>query len=248
MAYASGLMLVVAIAFAYSAHTVGRIIKQWKELFGGHVGRTDKSRSRRELATGLALFILGIAAVGWGRWYFIQAAILEKTILHGGSLELVDYLPFFEAMLGNVIVYLLGFLWAFARHDPIPGFSELRTRLEVLEARKLRLFHEHLTSRNQQHIQKAQKDIEAKRRVEANQKTNLEGYAKGREQFGFFKQTDDLVIARLNEYRAKLIDKLKDRRSSVRFRVDDVRLAEIETNITLTLDEYAATPLELRYV
>jgi hypothetical protein len=248
MAYASGLMLLVAIAFGYSAHTVGRIIKQWKELFGGYVGRTDKARSRRELAVGLTLFLLGIAAVAWGRWYFIQAAILEKEILRGGGLELSDYLQFIGAMLGNVIVYLLGFLWSFARHDSVPGFSELRARLDVLEARKLALFHQHLTSRNQQHIQQAQRKLESIIRVEVNQKANLNGYAKAREQFGIIKQTDDRVIALLNDYRAKLIDKLKGRRSSVRFRLDDVRVAELDTMTTLTLDQYAATPLELRYV
>ena len=46
-AYATGLMLVVAIAFGFSAHSVGRIIKQWKELFGGHVEFTERRKARQ---------------------------------------------------------------------------------------------------------------------------------------------------------------------------------------------------------
>jgi hypothetical protein len=248
MAYASGLMLIVAIAFAFSAHSIGRIVKQWKELFGGYVGNTDKSKSRREFGVGLALFLLGVAAIGWGRWYFIQAALMEKSILQGGGLELSDYLQFAGAMLGNIIIYLLGVLWSFTRHDSVPGFSELRAALEKLEGRKLELFEKNLTRRNQQHIQRSQKDLERVARVEANQKQQLDGYQQARQLFGILKHADDLVLALLSEYRSRLVGQLKGRRGSVRFRVEDIRLADLDTQIMLTLDQYAATPLELRYV
>jgi len=248
MAYASGLMLIVAIAFAFSAHSIGRIVKQWKELFGGYVGNTDKAKSRREFGVGLALFFLGVAAVGWGRWFFIQAALLEKSILRGGGLELSDYLQFAGAMLGNIIIYLLGVLWSFTRHDSVPNFSELRGALEKLEHRKLQLFEKNLTRRNQQHIQRSQKDLERISRVDTNQKQQLEGYPQARQLFGIMKHTDDLVLALLSEYRSRLVGQLMDRRATVRFRVDDIRLADLDTEIMLTLDQYAATPLELRYV
>ena len=71
-AYATGLMLVVAVAFGFSAHSMGRIIKQWKELFGGHVEFTERRKATRELIVGALLFLIAITAVGWGRWFFIQ--------------------------------------------------------------------------------------------------------------------------------------------------------------------------------
>jgi len=84
-AYATGLMLVIAVAFGFSAHSVGRIIKQWKELFGGHVEFTERRKAKRELIVGTLLFLIAITAVGWGRWFFIQGAILEKTILRAAD-------------------------------------------------------------------------------------------------------------------------------------------------------------------
>ena len=174
-AYATGLMLVVAVAFGFSAHSIGRITKQWKELFGGHVEFTERRKALRELIAGTLLFLIAITAVGWGRWFFIQGAILEKTILRGGGFEFSDLVQFVGAMLGNVLVYLLGLLWSFVKHDSIPEFSEVRYELTKVQRKLIAAFNKYLTRRNQQHFQKAMKDRTQAQRIEDNQK-RLEGY------------------------------------------------------------------------
>jgi hypothetical protein len=245
-AYATGLMLVVAIAFGFSAHSLGRIIKQWKELFGGHVEFTERRKATRELVVGALLFILAITAVGWGRWFFIQGAILEKTILRGGGLEFSDLVQFVGAMLGNILVYLLGLLWSFLKHDSIPDFSELRYELSKIQQKLIAAFNKYLTRRNQQHLQKAQKDLTQVQRFEDSQKKR-EGYAEARQQFSRLKNKDSEVRALLMEYRNRLLTKMKSRQSPSSLQIEDVRVAEMDTLVKLTPDQYASVSIELRY-
>jgi hypothetical protein len=245
-AYATGLMLVVAVAFGFSAHSMGRIIKQWKELFGGHVEFTERRKATRELVIAALLFIIAITAVGWGRWFFIQGAILEKTILRGGGLDFSDLVQFVGAMLGNILVYLLGFLWSLVRHDSVPDFSELRHELTKVQKKIVAAFNKYLTRRNQQHLQKAQKDITQAHRVEDSQKKR-EGYPQARQQFSRLKNKDSEVRALLIEYRNRLLTKLKSDQLQKSLQVDDVRVAEMDILIKLTPDQYASVPIELRY-
>lgn len=246
-AYATGLILVVAIAFAFSAHSIGRVTKQWKELFGGHIDFTERKKTQRELIVGTSLFLLGLAAVGWGRWFFIQGAILEKSILRGGGLEFEDFLQFGGAMLGNILVYLLGVLWSFMKHDSVPEFSELRFELEKTQGRLIEAFNKFLTRRNQQHIQKAQKNKVQAERVDQSQK-KLDGYPLARLQFAKLKNKDAEVLALLREYRNLLIATLKAASDPRTLQIEDVRVAELSTLIRLTPDQYSASQLEMRYL
>lgn len=246
-AYATGLILVVAIAFAFSAHSIGRIAKQWKDLFGGHVELTEKRKTRRELLVGILLFVLGLVAVGWGRWFFIQGAILEKTILRGGGLDFSDLLQFGGAMLGNLLVYLLGVLWSFMKHDAIPDFSELRYELTRTQNKLAAAFEKYLTRRNQQHFQRAQKDKAQAQRFEESQKKR-EGYVQARQAFTRLRNKDTEVLALLREYRNRLLAKLKADSTPKSLQIDDVRMAEFDTVVRLTPEQYASVPLEMGYV
>src|SRR5262249_36207126 len=146
---------------------------------------------------------------------------LEKTILRGGGLEFSDLVQFVGAMLGNILVYLLGLLWSFLKHDSIPDFSELRYELTKVQQKITAAFNKHLTRRNQQHLQKAQKDITQAQRVEESQKKR-EGYPQARQQFSRLKNKDSEVRSLLMEYRNRLLTKMKsdDRQKSLQ--VDDV--------------------------
>lgn len=246
-AYATGLMFVVFIAFGFSAHSIGRITKQWKELFGGHVELTERRKALRELIVGALLFLLAVTAVGWGRWFFIQGAILEKTILRGGGLEFADLVQFVGAMLGNLLIYLLGLLWSFIRHDSVPEFSELRYDLMKVQRKLIAAFNKYLTRRNQQHFQKAVKDRTQALRVEESQKKRP-GYLEARQIFALLKNKDSEVYALFIEYRNRLRAKIKSEPDQGFLQVDDVRVSELDTLIKLTPDQYASVPLELRYI
>lgn len=245
-AYATGLMFVVFIAFGFSAHSIGRIIKQWKELFGGHVELTERRKALRELIVGALLFLLAVTAVGWGRWFFIQGAILEKTILRGGGLEFSDLVQFVGAMLGNILIYLLGLLWSFVRHDSVPEFSELRYDLTKVQRKLIAAFNKYLTKRNQQHFQKAAKERTQALRVEESQKRRP-GYLEARQIVARLKNKDSEVHALFIEYRNRLRTKIRSEPQQGFLQVEDVRVAEMDTVIRLTPDQYAGVPIELRY-
>ena len=207
---------------------------------------TERRKALRELIVGVLLLLIAITAVGWGRWFFIQGAILEKTILRGGGLEFSDLVQFVGAMLGNVLVYLLGLLWSFYKHDSIPEFSEIRYELMKVQRKLIAAFNKYLTRRNQQHFQKAEKDRTQIQRVEDSQKKK-ESYTRARQQFAKLKNKDSEVRALLMEYRNRLLTKMKADPNQKYLQIDDVRVAEMETLIRLTPDQYASVPIELRY-
>ena len=177
---------------------------------------------------------------------FIQGAILEKTILRGGGLEFSDLVQFVGAMLGNILVYLIGLLWSFVKHDSIPDFSELRYELTKVQGKLVAAFNKYLTRRNQQHLQRAQKDITQAQRVEDSQKKR-EGYPQARQHFSKLKNKDAEVRALLIKYRNRLMVKLQSDQLQKSLQVDDVRVAEMDILIKLTPDQYASVPIDLRY-
>jgi len=149
-------------------------------------------------------------------------------------------------MLGNILVYLLGLLWSFLKHESIPDFSELRYELTEVQQKIIAAFNKYLTRRNQQHLQRAQKDVTQAQRVEDSQRKR-EGYPQARQQFSRLKNKDSEVRALVMEYRNRLLTKIKSGELQTSFQVDDVRVAEMDILVKLTPDQYASVPIELRY-
>jgi hypothetical protein len=141
----------------------------------------------------------------------------------------------------------LGLLWSFLKHDAIPEFSELRYELMKVQRKLIQAYDKFLTRRNQQHLQKAQKDRNQAQRVEEDQK-KLEGYPQARQQFARLKNKDSEVLALFKEYRNRLLTKINADSTPRSLQIDDVRMAEMETLVRVATDEYASIPLELRYL
>ena len=150
-------------------------------------------------------------------------------------------------MLGNFMVYLLGFLWSLVKHDSVPEFSEKRYELSRFQQRLLAAFDKHLTRRNQQHFQKAAKRLQEVTKVEEAQRNKLENHGQMRETFASLRDKDAQVTALLKEYKTRLLSQIKKSKNECWFQVDDVRVAEMRTTIRLSPDQYSAVPIELRY-
>src|SRR5262249_25733247 len=159
-----GSVILVASFFAASSHILGTLWKQRQEKFGGGVSATERKKSRLELILALFLFFLGMGIVVWGRYLLISEIMREKTILRGEGLDVEDILFTIGAILGNVGVWVAAMWWSYTKHDSIPNFSELRTEVERLQAKMLRLYEKYLTSRNQRHILAGRKKVEQLRR------------------------------------------------------------------------------------
>jgi hypothetical protein len=176
-----GSVILVACFFAASSHILGTLWKQRQDKFGGGVSATERKKSRLELFLALFLFLLGMGIVVWGRYLLMSDAIREKSILRGNGLDIEDILYTVGAILGNIGVWVAGMWWSYTKHDSVPNFSELRTEVERLQVKMLRLYEKYLTSRNQRHILAGRKKAEHLRRREQYQAANLSRYRELRE-------------------------------------------------------------------
>jgi hypothetical protein len=242
--FATGLVLLVALAFMWSSHIVGHIIKQRRELFGGFVARTDRWSAAQELSLGLILFLLGIGAVAWGRWFFLSDVLMRRHAL-GESSGWTDYLGFGGSILGNLIVYFVGVVWAYWKHDAIPDFAEIRRRLQKLQARQLVIFRRLLEDRTQRHILNERRKQEELSRRDQEQRTQLRNYGQLRLNADFVFQKDAGVIALLTEYRSRLIDAQRKSERSCEFVRENLMLGNMSTEERISGDAYMGEPIRL---
>jgi len=242
--FATGLVLLVALAFMWSSHIVGRITKQRRELFGGYVGRTDRWSAGQEFGFGMVLFLLAIAAVAWGRWFFLSDVIIRRHAL-GETSGWADYLEFGGSILGNLIVYFIGVVWAYWKHDAIPGFAELRRQLEKLQRRQLVIFRKLLEDRTQRYILNERRKQEELSRRDQEQRTQLRNYGQLRHNADFIFQKDAQVIALLTEYRSRLIDAQRKSERSCEFLRENLLAGNISTEERILGDKYLAEPIRL---
>jgi hypothetical protein len=238
-----GSVILVASFFAASSHILGTLWKQRQDKFGGGVSATERKKSRLELILALFLFLLGMGIVVWGRYLLMSDIIRQKQILRGEGLDIEDILYTVGAILGNIGVWVAGMWWSYTKHDSIPNFSELRTEVDRLQAKMLRLYEKHLTSRNQRHILAGRRKVEQLRRREQSQAANLTGYREARERFNGLLEKDHQVTALLGEYKSRLIVKNQD----ATFVVHDITKADMDIERSYDANEFSSAPLQLRY-
>ena len=245
-ALSTGSFLVVSAAFAVSAHLVGMTIKQWKERVGGGVSRTEKRKNATLFIGAILLFFLAFSFVVYARWALLGDVILRKSQTTGEAIGTEEIVRFAGTLIGNVIVYLMGVVWSYIRHDAIPGFSELRRRVEKLERRESALIEKQLASRMRRHLGKAQSAAENLQRVEQAQSVQFPDYHSGRALFNKLREQDARVIAILQEYRSGLFERVK-RNRGITLTYEDISKLGIDNIMTITADEWAARPIKLPY-
>lgn len=242
-----GSFLCVSIALAASAHLLGKTIKQWRDLLGGSVSGTEKRKNVFILSLAIVLFLLALAFVAYARWFLIADVLMRKAQLSGGELGTEEILQFSGTLFGNFIVYALGVVWSFVRHDSVPGFSEARFDLEKLKRREDYLIEKHLARRNRQHINAAQRALALVRAREQAQALQLPQYQQGRRLFDAVREQDVRVASLLDGYRNQLLDTLRRSELKPVFAFEDVTKLAVDITERMSADEYAAKPIELRY-
>lgn len=242
-----GSFIGVSTAFAVSAHFVGVIVKQWKERLGGSISRTEKMKTRMLLGGAAVLFVLAFGFVIYARWALLGDVILRRSQTTGEDIGTEEVVRFAGTLIGNLIVYVMGIIWAYVRHDSIPEFSELRNTVERLQARESSLLDRQLAGRNRRHISKAQDETEKLRRAIDAQSRQVKDYQSGRARFDQLREQDARVVSLLDEYRTLLFEKAEDGQS-LSFVFDNAAKVAVETEESLTTDQYSAAQLALRYI
>lgn len=245
-AIASVLVLIVALAIATSSHIFGICIRQWGELFGGHVSATEKNRSRRYLAIGSVIFTFAMAMVTWGR-SLLFGEQLQRKILIGEALTPSDYVAFGGSVAGNVVIWLLGIYFTYAASSHIPGFGELRSELEAIKARLQKMFTRDLQPRVDRHLNAAQKELKALDSLESRSMRSLPAYAAARTDFEDFCKVDNRVLAIAEAYRALLLAAARQRGHTLVFVIEDLTRQSLTLQTELDVETVAQKKLALPY-
>jgi hypothetical protein len=175
-AFVFGTVTLVALVFVFSSHLVGILIKQGRERFGGHVPKGEKRSTIILLIFALILFALSMGLIVWGRMLLVDDIIRENRILKGESSGADALWLYGGALLGNVIVWILGVAWSIWRHDSVPNFVELRAKMTRLEVWLDKQYKKYLQKRNQRHRLDARRELDHLNGEETTQSESLVGY------------------------------------------------------------------------
>ena len=202
----------------------------------------------------MRMFIGGMTALGFALafvYYARSAYLLAFTSSVGsfgqGSSEGSLVWIVAGSLLGNMLVYLTGVLWAYLLHDSDPDFVESRICVMTLEKTlagletKLEVFRTRaLDQMNAAH----KKSIEAARRAHGAVSAQPR-FRQAQDLFARVQKKDDEVLALLLTYRIKLLQDVGQARK-LRFVAwnDDPHLRHTYINAA----EYQRLPIKLKYL
>ncbi|WP_398470219.1 hypothetical protein [Tardiphaga sp.] len=244
-AIAAALVVIVAVGIAFSSHIVGTTIKQWGELFGGHVGSRDKMKSVRFLALGLSLFTIAMGIVITGRSLLFQEDIQRKLVV-GEPLSYADYMAFGFSIGGNILIWFLGVVLAYVAHSHIPGFGLKQKIVKNLQEQVSAMYERDLQHRKAQHISSAQKALGNLEQLEVRQLRSRPDYVAARSGFEALRKIDNRVLALLEEYRASLVS-AGEGRSKLEFIVEDINNLSDDKRLRIDISAYEQMKLRLPY-
>jgi hypothetical protein len=240
------LALVIAGGIWFSSHIVGTTIKQWGELFGGHVPQRDKMRAGRYLSIGILLFIGAMCLVYFPRSYLFRAAIERKIVL-GEPVLFSDYMGMLVSVGGNFLLWLIGVGVAYVAHSHVPEFGAKQRRYNRLKKKVLASYERELQHRKDRHISKAQKDQSNLTQLEARQLKNRPDYLRARSLFEELRKVDNAVLAILEEYRGRLVETAKASDHVLIFKMDDINSVTENKQVKIDSSTYLQLKLRLPY-
>jgi hypothetical protein len=246
-AFVFGTVTLVAIVFVWSSHLVGILIKQGRERLGGQVPWTEKRSTIILLVLAIFAFALSMGLIVWGRVLLVDDIIRESRI-RTGETSGVDLLWLYGgAMLGNILVWILGVGWSIWKHDSVPDFVETRAKVLWLERWLDKQYKKYLQRRNRRHRLDAAKEQQHLNHEEMNQAETLVGYHDARELFAKLRQKDQEVVGLLADYKSKLIAKVQNMQPAPMFVGKDVTKVDFDITRVMTVEEYAGLPIDLKY-
>jgi hypothetical protein len=245
-AVAAVLVIVIALAIAFSSHIIGTVVKQWGELFGGHVGRREKMSAWRLLVLGILLFIVAMGLVYFTRSVLFSAAIERKIVL-GETLSFSDYMGLIVSVGGNFLIWLIGVVIAYFAHSHIPNFGKKQRLVQRLQKTVSSMYHKRLEPRKNKATAKAQRALI---NLENDEHRRLRGHAEyeaARSAFEEFRKVDNQILAILEEYRGMLIRHLSGESNKSAFVYDDIDSVSDDKRVALDSSSYAQKKLRLPY-
>jgi len=239
---ATGATLIIALAFGFASHIHGTIWKQRKFQFGP----AEYNRQKQGwwlFSIGSALLFFGISSVGAARYYYL-VPVIQEAILTGSPPPSIPFSIGFM-LLGNILVYLLGCVWAFMNHDEDPEYPKRKRRYDALshlyKMRKARELSGHLA----QVTAKAQEDTEKARNADKVMGQNPT-YADVKKAVTRFQEQDANVLAVLSTYRNDLMGQVRGK--DVVFELPTPSADDGLIDKRMTPEEYAGHAFKLKWI
>lgn len=241
-AVALGITILVALGIAWAAHQVGTFIRQYHYFSRAN----DPSRSSSGwpmLWIGLVTLLICLAAVAYGRYFYISPLIQQALVIGQTPPSLLTSL--IGMLAGNLICFMLGLGFAFHQHDPNPEYEAAARRRLQLQKR--------LASLRVSTIDKPASD--ARRRLLSDLAENaslvrvMEGnpaYATLLSDYQRVVAKDFDVVSVLQLYRQALASQLESKGAGFCFQMSDLSGNPVRPVKNLSVSEYLNYPISLR--
>ena len=240
-AVALGITILVGLAIAVASHNVGKFIRQYS-YFTRADDYSRKNSGWPMIWLGLALLIVALSAVAYGRFYYLGPLIQQALILGQTPPNMV--LSIFGMLAGNMICFLLGASFAYMLHDPNPEYEDAAKQRKIMEGQIASLRKSMIdkpASEALRRYKSDENDIGNKQRV-------MEGnpaYANLMTQFEQIKSKDHEVSSTLQNYRQHLSALLQEREGKFEFSMRDFSGNPLRPIQSISLSEYQTYPINL---
>ena len=243
-----GATIVIGLAVGLAAHYHGTVFQQYGYWFGADQDDSKRGPAWRMVLGGLAALSFSLAFVYYARSAYFASYIGALAGFGQSDVNFDVLWVIGGSLLGNMIVYLVGVLWAYLLHDPDPEFAALKKTIdeESAQAEKIKRRLELLRQRDIEQINASfkRKSDEAERasKLLMSQKS----LAWPDELFKKFQAKDGEALALLHNYRGLLIQKLGPGAKNVAFVMccDDPHAERKH----ITAGDYLQVGLKLKYL
>jgi hypothetical protein len=239
---ASGSTMIVAMAITVAAHFTGTVFKQWKYYFG--TGSRNKNKGARMLSMASVSLFASLSLV-----YYARSTYFAANAVYSGFGEQSTQNPVLViggSLLGNILLFLLGVLFAWIFHDEDPDYpvsekerDNFKKQYDKLHAKLEKERREEMELLSAQEHEK----VESAKRVE-NALRTAENYSLYREWFALFLAQDQKVIALLENYRGQLVNEVRSNNTVF----ISCLVESTDQRETLSPDGYLAKPITLKYL
>lgn len=246
-AIAWGATILIGLAIGFAAHLHGTVYRQWAYNFGPAEDDSKRGAALRILGIGSAALMFALGFVYYARSAYLIAYTSSLSNFGqdgGGTGELWIVAG---SLLGNIIVYLTGVLWAYMLHDSDPDYVELRISLIKLESqvRELEARLENSRTRAlEQLAARHRRSLDAARHAYASVCTQPR-FRHAQDLFARVQKQDDAVLALLLAYRNKLLQGLTQAKKTRFIAWND---GPHLRNEHITPSEYQRRPIRLKYL
>lgn len=246
-AIAWGATIVIGLAIGLAAHYHGLVYRQYGYYFGADKDNDRRGPAWRMVIGGTTALSLALAFVYYARSAYLVAYMSSVGAFGqttgGGGLAWVVL----GSLLGNMLVYLTGVLWAYLLHDAEPDFVEAKQDVLTLEAKiaVLQQAQDKALSRALEQLNAGhRKQVEAARRSH-DLLSSLPRFRQAQDLFTKVQKQDEAVAGLLSAYRTLLVQSLAHARKT-RF------TARNETQLLLTDQlgpgDYQRRTIRLKYL